>query len=45
MRAQAVEAKGVVVEEAVVAALREIHEFGHRGKIILKAGGETRCGP
>ena len=37
IRAQIVEAKGVVGEEAVEAALRGIHEFGHRDKAILKA--------
>ena len=34
------ESKGVACEEAVDAALPGINEFGHRGKIILKADGE-----
>ena len=37
---QVLESKGVACEEAVEAALRGINEFGHRGKIILKADGE-----
>ena len=40
IRAQIVESKGVACEEAVEAALRGIHEFGHRDKVILKADGE-----
>ena len=40
IRTQVLESKGVACEEAVEAALREIDEFGHGGKIILKADGE-----
>ena len=41
IRSQVVESKGVAHEEAVAAALRGIHEFGHGGKVILKADGEN----
>ena len=40
IRTQVLESKGVTCEEAVEAALQWINEFGHRGKIILKANGE-----
>jgi len=49
IRSQVVEPKGVACEEAVAAAPRGINEFGHRGKIIIKAGRmrsrllRTRC--
>ena len=39
--AQVVESKGVICEEAVDAALRGTQEFGHRGKVMLKADGEN----
>ena len=41
IRSQVVESKGVTCEEAGAAALRGINEFGHRGKIIIKADGEN----
>ena len=43
IRTQVLESKGVACEEAVEAALRVINEFGHRGKIILKADAEPAC--
>ena len=45
LRTQVVESKGVIIEEAVVAELRGIHEFGHQGKVILKADGENAMKP
>ena len=41
LRTQVVESKGRVCEEAVDAALRGMREFGHSGKVILKADGEA----
>ena len=41
IRSQIVESKGVKCEEAIEAALRGIREFGHHGKIALKADGEN----
>jgi hypothetical protein len=41
LRTQVVASKGTVCEEAVDAALRGIREFGHSGKVILKADGEA----
>ena len=41
IRSQIVESKGVKCEEEIEAALRGIREFGHHGKIALKADGEN----
>ena len=41
IRSQIVELKGVKCEEAIEAALKGIREFGHHGKIALKADGEN----
>ena len=41
IRSQIVESKGVACEEAIEAALRGVNEFGHWGKIIIKADGEN----
>ena len=40
IRSQVVGSKGVVKDEAIDAALRGVREFGHLGKVILKADGE-----